>query len=82
MVMLGKFVPSEFIGYYQIALSLVGALGALITFSAVFLPLFSRMKEKQLERAFKGAVKITLLLSLMGVIFVLLFELLFLGFLF
>jgi len=74
MIMLGRFVQPEFIGYYKIALGLVGALGSLISFSIVFLPLFSRMKKKQLEKAFNKSIKITFLFSLIIASSVLLFA--------
>ena len=74
MVMLGRFVPSEFLGYYKIALALVGALGSLLSFSTVFLPLFSQMKKKQLENAFKDSIRITVIFSIVGAIAVFLFS--------
>ncbi len=64
MIMLGKFVLSEYIGYYGIAFSLIGAGIPLITFSNVLLPIFSRIRGRRLERALKKSVKISLILSL------------------
>jgi len=42
-IILGRFVAGEFIGYYQAAFSLIGALTSLSAFGAVLLPIFSRM---------------------------------------
>jgi O-antigen/teichoic acid export membrane protein len=74
IIMLGRFVPSEYIAYYRAALMLVLALIPLITFSAVLLPIFSKMKDKQLERGFKKSISITLLLSLILFLFISLFS--------
>jgi len=64
-VMLGKFVGAEFIGYYTVAFSLIGALSTLIGFSAiVLLPIFSRLKGKRLEIGFRKSRKITLWVSM------------------
>jgi len=62
-VMLGRFVTGEFIGYYQAAFSLLSSLTALSAFGAVLLPIFSRMKKKSLDRAFKKTIKAVLLIS-------------------
>ena len=64
MIMLGRFVLSEYIGYYRAALSLVAAMVPLIGFSIVLLPIFSRLKNQQLERGFKKSISVTLLFSL------------------
>lgn len=64
VVMLGKFVSSETIGFYQAALSIVGALIYLIPFSISFFPLFNILRKEELDRYFKKSIKITLLLSL------------------
>ncbi len=71
IIMLGRFVLPEYIGYYGAALSLALSIPALITFSIVLLPIFSRMKNQQLERGFKKVFSITLSLSLISFLFVL-----------
>jgi len=64
-VMLGRFVASEFIGYYTASFSLVGAMATLMGFAAVVvLPIFSRLKGKKLERGFKKAIRTTLIFSI------------------
>jgi len=68
MVMLGRFVLSEFIGHYRIAFSLIGSAVPLISFSVVLFPIFSRIKGKRLKRALKKSIKVTLFLSLLSIV--------------
>jgi len=63
MIMLGHFVLAEFIGFYQAAKAILSSLIPLITFSAVFFPIFSRIKGEQLERGFRKSIKATFILS-------------------
>ena len=74
IVMLGRFVLSEYIGYYRAALSLVASMIPLITFSVVLLPIFSRMKKRQLERGFKKTLSITYVFSLILTLLIFLFS--------
>jgi len=70
MVMLGHYVASEFIGFYQVAFSLISSATTIIAFSGVaMLPLFSRLKGRKLERGFKRVFYVTLLISLLALIF-------------
>ena len=62
-IVLGRYVAAEFIGYYSAAFNLIGALSAVIGFSSVFLPIFSRLKGDQLERGMKKTLKIVSLVS-------------------
>ena len=73
-IIIGPFVPSEFVGYYSAAFSMVNASAFLIVFSDVFFPLFLRMKGNQLKRAFEKSVKTTFLLSFLLFIFLLIFA--------
>jgi len=73
IIMLGKFLSSIFIGYYQASYTLVSSFASMLFFSSVLLPIFSRIKGKQLERGFKKSLKITFYLSL--TIFILIFTL-------
>jgi len=68
MIMLGRFVLAEYIGYYRVAFSLIAAAASLISFSIVLFPIFSRLKGKRLEEGFKKSIRITLLLSTTGII--------------
>ncbi len=64
-IMLGRFVSTEFIGYYTASFSLIGALVVLAGFNAVLLPIFSRIKGKKLELALGKSLKIISLFSLL-----------------
>ena len=70
MVMLGRFVQPEFIGYYRAAFSLIAAINPLISFSIILLPVFSRLKKQQLEIGFKRVVSISLLGSIILFLFI------------
>jgi O-antigen/teichoic acid export membrane protein len=74
MIMLGRFVLSEYIAYYRVALIFALTLIPLITFSTVLLPIFSKLKNKQLERGFKKSISITFLLSSVLALFVFLLS--------
>lgn len=74
VIMLGRFVLSEYIGYYRVALIFVLTITPLINFSAVLLPVFSRLKKQQLERGFKKSISIILWLSLILFLFVFLLS--------
>lgn len=74
MVMLGHFVLADFIGYYKAALSLIGAFSSLIGFSAVLLPIFSRLDKKRAGRALSKSIKLISTFSLIIIIFILLLS--------
>lgn len=63
MFILGGFVSSEYIGYYQSAMGLIGSLSTLVVFSGSLFPVFSRLKGGVLERGFKKALRITVIIS-------------------
>jgi len=63
IIMLGYFVPSEFIGYYQAAFSFVSAIIPIISFSTSLLPVFSGLELDNLERLFGKALLISSLIS-------------------
>jgi O-antigen/teichoic acid export membrane protein len=73
-VMLGRFVAGEFIGYYQAAFSLIGALTSLCSFGAVLLPIFSRMENKDMKKAMKKITKIVFLTSSVFFVLTLIFS--------
>jgi O-antigen/teichoic acid export membrane protein len=69
-VMLGRYVASEFIGFYHAAFNLIVAASAIIGFSAAAMfPIFSRLKGARLHRGFRKARNITFLISLLALIF-------------
>jgi PST family polysaccharide transporter len=69
-IILGRFVSAEFIGYYQIALNLVASAAAVIAFSTVLLPIFSRLRGSRLQSALKKSARVTFLLSLAAAVLV------------
>lgn len=70
MIILGRFVPSEFIGYYSVAFNLISSAAILITFSAALFPIFSRMKRKNLNMFFKKSVRTSFVISILLALFV------------
>jgi len=74
IVMLGRYVSAEYIGYYKAAFSLIGGLIPLLGFSVALFPLFSRLKGKRLERGFNRSAKIVLFLSVLALIGTLIFA--------
>lgn len=54
IIMLGKYVSSSNLGFYQLSLSLLGSVTAILGFaSAALLPIFAKVKNEQLERALR-----------------------------
>ncbi len=74
MIVLGRFISSEFIGFYQIAMGFVGSSIPLITFSSALFPLFSKLSGKELFKTFSKSVKLTVLISTFATIFVLILS--------
>ena len=74
IIMLGYFVRSEFIGYYSAVLFLIGSFTALLSFSVVLFPIFSRLKGIALNKALKKSVNATLIISGCLIILVIIFS--------
>ncbi|HOW36798.1 MAG TPA: oligosaccharide flippase family protein, partial [Candidatus Pacearchaeota archaeon] len=74
MIFLGRFISSEFIGFYQIAMGFIGSSIPLIAFSSALFPLFSRLSGKELFKTFNKSVKLTVLISILAVIFIMIFS--------
>ena len=73
--MLGRFVESSFIAYYKTAFDLALSAAAVIGFAGIsLLPVFSRLKERELDRSFKQAKLITLSISTIALIFTFFFA--------
>ena len=72
IVMLGYFVSSEYIGYYQVAFSFISAMIPLITFSGALLPIFSRLSKQKIHFIFKKTIKIISLISIVSFLFIIL----------
>jgi stage V sporulation protein B len=64
MVMLGRYVSSEFIGFYRAAFSLITSAAPFITFSGALFPIFSRLKGKRLKIGLRKSVILTLFLAI------------------
>jgi len=62
-LMLGRFVSSEYIGYYRVALSFVFAITPLLSFSNVLLPVFTQLNGK-IGIAFKKASRYIFILAI------------------
>jgi len=69
ILMLGKFVASEFIAYYQVAFALLSSGTVLISFGSVLFPIFSRLKGVRLLNGLKKSIILTIPISIFGVIF-------------
>lgn len=72
-LMLGKFVSSEFIGYYRVAMSLIIAISSLFSLSWTFFPVFTQIKGKRFHRGFNKILRYILIFSIpatAGIIFI------------
>ena len=65
-IMLGRYVASEFLAYYQAAFALASSALVLISFSAVLFPIFSRVSKKKVEIGLKKSVFVTIPLSIIA----------------
>lgn len=52
-VMLGGFLPAEFVGFYTAIFAVVGALTGIVALTNVFLPVFTPLKGRKLKIGFK-----------------------------
>ncbi|MEM4605424.1 MAG: flippase [Candidatus Pacearchaeota archaeon] len=68
IIMLGRFVESRFLAYYQASFALLGAVGVLIPFAAAFFPIFARLSREKLNLALKKSLAITFLFSLIAIL--------------
>jgi O-antigen/teichoic acid export membrane protein len=69
IIMLGRFVESTFIAYYQAAFALLSSGITIISFSAVLFPIFSRLKGARLLNGLKKSILVAIPLSIFGLIF-------------
>lgn len=64
-IMLGFFVSFSYVGFYQIAFDLVFGLISLFTYlGVVFLPIFNRLENQKLEKAFNKVLRFILIFSI------------------
>ncbi len=73
-VFLGPLVGASIIGFYNIALSLVGTAASVIPFSAAFFPIFSRLNKRESEREFIKAILLVLASSMFLFLFIFIFS--------
>lgn len=73
ILMLGKFVSPEYIGYYRAAMSLVIAIASVLSLSWVFFPIFTQIKGMRFQRGFNKILRYILIFSIpatVGIIFI------------
>ena len=69
-IMLGRYVTSQFLGFYQASFNLIASASAIIAFSsAAVFPIFARLKGKALERGFRKTRNITISISIAAALF-------------
>ncbi len=71
IIMLGRFVHSSYLAYYQAAFALIGSVSVLIPFAAAFFPVFSRLSEEKLKLVLKKSLAVTFIFSFFAIIFTL-----------
>ena len=70
ILMLGHFVTGEFVGYYGAAFTLIGSATVILGFmSTALFPILTRTVGEKLDKLFKKMVRISLIFSLLAVIF-------------
>ncbi|MEK6925712.1 MAG: oligosaccharide flippase family protein [Nanoarchaeota archaeon] len=65
IILLGKFVTSEFIGYYSAAFFLISPATAIAALSTALFPIFSRLEGEQLKRGLKRSLVAIFILSIL-----------------
>lgn len=66
IIMLGRFVSSEYIAYYQSAFALLYSGIAILSFGAVLFPIFSRLSGSKLFSGLKKSIIVTFPISIIG----------------
>ncbi|MBS3089828.1 oligosaccharide flippase family protein [Candidatus Pacearchaeota archaeon] len=67
IIMLGIFVPSEYIGFYKAAFTLVSSIIGILTFYNIFLPVFSKLGNEKTEEMFNTIFKYLSIIGLPAV---------------
>lgn len=73
ILMLGRAVSPEYLGYYRASLSLVISIASLLSLSTIFLPIFTQINGKRFNRGFHKTLRYVLMISIpvtLGVIFI------------
>jgi len=63
-LMLGKFVASEYLGYYRAAMSLVVTISSVLSLSWAFFPIFTQIKGARFYRGFNKILRYILIISI------------------
>jgi O-antigen/teichoic acid export membrane protein len=75
MIILGRFVAGEFIGYYQAAAIWIGSLGGFTSFiAAAVFPIFSRLDKKGLNLFLKKIIRKLFVVSFISFLFTFIFA--------
>ena len=73
ILMLGKFVAVEYLGYYRVSLSLILTIASLFSLSSIFLPIFTQINKARFNRGFHKTLRYILILAIpatAGIIFI------------
>ena len=73
ILMLGRAVSPEYLGYYRASLSLVISISSLLSLSSIFLPIFTQISGKRFNRGFHKTLRYVLMISIpstIGVVFI------------
>lgn len=63
-IMIGIFLEASYIGFYSAALALTSGLWSLLNISNILLPIFTKMKDHDLQTAFDKVVKYLVILAI------------------
>ena len=63
-IMIGIFLDISYVGFYAAALTLTGSLWSFLNISQILLPIFTQMKEHDLESAFNNVYKYLAILAI------------------
>ena len=64
ILMLGRFVSSEYLAYYRTSLSLIISIASLLSLSTIFLPIFTQISGKRFDRGFHKTLRYLLIISI------------------
>jgi O-antigen/teichoic acid export membrane protein len=72
ILLLGKFVEAEYLGYYRIALSLILTVSSIFSLSGILVPIFTQIHKKRFERGFQKTFRYLIIFAIpsaVGIIF-------------
>lgn len=74
VIILGRFVEGNIIGFYQAAFALTTSLTALVPFATVLFPVFSRLKGEGLQKGFHKSIRLSFMASFILILLTLIFA--------